>query len=107
AQDMTTATVAGTTIWVGGGVQFLSLPDIRFPEKGDHRKKNSEIDWLDAGGAAGGGIETGLGFWGNYRVTAGVKGFWSNIETDNHKKCSRGANSLTAVQSDSAQAVHR
>jgi hypothetical protein len=26
AQDMTTATVNGTTIWVGGGVQFLSLP---------------------------------------------------------------------------------
>ena len=49
AQDMTTATVAGTTIWVGGGVQFLSLPDIRFTEKGDHRQKNSESDWLDAG----------------------------------------------------------
>ena len=64
AQDMTTTAVAGTTIWVGGGVQFLSLPDIRFTEKGDHRQTNSESDWLDAGGAAGGGIETGLGFWG-------------------------------------------
>jgi len=104
AQDMTTATVAGTTIWVGGGVQFLSLPDIRFTEKGDHRQKNSESDWLDAGGAAGGGIETGLGFWGNYRVTAGVKGFWSNIETDNHKKCSGGSNFCTVFDPASGQA---
>ena len=34
AQDMTTATVNGTTIWVGGGVQFLSLPHIRFVGQG-------------------------------------------------------------------------
>ena len=55
AQDMTTATVNGTTIWVGGGVQFLSLPDIRFVGKGSsptdmHRQKNSESDWSDFGG---------------------------------------------------------
>ncbi len=36
AQDMTTATFGGTTIWVGGGVQFLSLPDIRFTEASGH-----------------------------------------------------------------------
>ena len=58
AQDMTTATFNGTTIWVGGGVQFLSLPDIRFVGKGSsptdmHRQKNSESDWLDFGGATG------------------------------------------------------
>ena len=47
AQDMTTATVNGTTIWVGGGVQFLSLPDIKFTEKSGHRQTNSESDWLD------------------------------------------------------------
>ncbi len=29
------------------------------------RQKNSESDWLDFGGAAGGGIETALGIWGN------------------------------------------
>jgi len=38
AQDMTTTVVAGTTIWVGGGVQFLSLPDIRFTEKATDRR---------------------------------------------------------------------
>ncbi|HZJ12299.1 MAG TPA: hypothetical protein VFD26_06565 [Methyloceanibacter sp.] len=35
AQDFTTATYGGTTIWAGGGVQFLSLPDIRFTGKAD------------------------------------------------------------------------
>ena len=87
AQDMTTATFNGTTIWVGGGVQFLSLPDIRFTEQGGRRQKNSESDWLDFGGAAGAGIETALGIWGNHRVTGGVKGFFANVETDDRKGC--------------------
>src|SRR5262245_21951851 len=87
AQDMTTATVSGTTIWVGGGVQFLSLPDIRFTEQNGRRQKNSESDWLDFGGAAGAGIETALGVWGSSRVTGSVKGFFANVETDDHKRC--------------------
>jgi hypothetical protein len=94
AQDMTTttATVGGTTVWVGGGVQFLSLPDIRFVAKGSsptnmHRQKNSESDWLDFGGSAGGGIETSLGMWGAGRVTGSIKGFWSNVETDDRSSC--------------------
>lgn len=88
AQDMTTATVGGTTIWVGGGVQFLSLPDIRFTERNGRKQKNSESDWGDFGGAAGGGIETSLGMWGDSRVTGTVKGFWANVETDDRKNCS-------------------
>ena len=104
AQDMTTATVSGTTIWVGGGVQFLSLPDIKFTEKNGHRQTNSESDWLDFGGAAGGGIETGLGFWGSSRVTASVKGFWSNVETDDHKGCSGGSTSCTVFDPASGEA---
>lgn len=88
AQNMTTATVGGTTIWVGGGVQFLSLPDIRFTERNGRKQKNSESDWGDFGGAAGGGIETSLGMWGDSRVTGTVKGFWANVETDDRKNCS-------------------
>ena len=88
AQDMTTATFGGTTIWVGGGVQFLSLPDIRFTEQNGRKQRNSESDWLDFGGAVGGGIETALGMWGSSRVTGSVKGFWANIETDDRKNCS-------------------
>ena len=53
------------------------------------RQKNSESDWLDFGGAAGGGIETSLGMWGNSRVTGSVKGFLANIETDDRKNCTR------------------
>ncbi|MGD9501554.1 MAG: hypothetical protein AB7V40_03600 [Methyloceanibacter sp.] len=91
---MTTATVNGTTVWVGGGVQFLSLPDIKFTAVGNpssfRRQKNSEADWADFGGAVGGGIETGIGFWGDTRVTAGIKGFWSNVETDHTANCSIG-----------------
>lgn len=90
AQDMTTATAGGTTIWVGGGVQFLSLPDIKFTQKGGRRQTNSESDWLDFGGAAGGGFESALGFWGGYRVTGGIKGFWANVETDDRKGCNAG-----------------
>jgi hypothetical protein len=97
AQDMTTATFGGTTIWVGGGVQFLSLPDIKFTESGGQRQKNSESDWLDFGGATGGGIETALGFWGGYRVTGGVKGFWANLETDDRKGCNGGSNYCTVI----------
>jgi len=92
AQDMTTATVNGTTVWVGGGVQFLSLPDIRFVGQGTsptdvHRQKNSDSDWLDVGGATGGGIETALGMWGGARVSGSIKGFWSNVQTDNRSTC--------------------
>jgi hypothetical protein len=91
AQDFTTATFGGTTMWVGGGVQFLSLPDIRFTGKGSpgdfHRQKNSESDWLDFGPAVGGGFETALGVWGNSRVTGGVKGFWANVDTDDTTRC--------------------
>jgi hypothetical protein len=94
AQDFNSATFSGTTIWVGGGVQFLSLPDINFTakntDKGIRRTTNSEGDWLDFGGAAGGGIETAFGVWGNHRVTGALKGFWSEVETDERTNCSGG-----------------
>lgn len=94
AQDFTTATFAGTTIWVGGGVQFLSLPDIRFTATGTpgsyRRQKNSDSDWLDAGGAGGAGIETALGMWGGFRVSGVVKGFWANVEVDDFTRCGGG-----------------
>jgi hypothetical protein len=94
AQDMTatSATVGGTTIWVGGGVQFLSLPDIKFTGFGDpfnagHRQTNSSSDWSDFGGSVGGGLETAIANWNGMRVTAGVKGFFSNFENSDNKRC--------------------
>lgn len=87
AQDMTTATFNGTTVWVGGGVQFLSLPDIKFTRKGGRLQENTESDWLDFGGATGGGIETALGYWGGFRVSGTVKGFWAGLEDDRNRGC--------------------
>lgn len=95
AQDMTTATFNGTTIWVGGGFQYLSLPEIKFTGAGDvspageitnfRHQKNS--DFSEYGGGAGGGIETALGYWNGMRVTAGVKGFWTNVENSDRSSC--------------------
>src|SRR5680860_102051 len=98
--DFTTATFGGTTIWVGGGVQFLSLPDIKFTYKGGpgnfRRQTNSSGDWLDFGGATAGGIETTLGYWGGMRASGSVKGFWANVEDDDTTRCS-GAGAYCAV----------
>jgi len=70
----------------------LSLPDIKFVGKGSsptdmRRQTNSESSWLDFGGSTGGGIETALGYWGGMRVSGAVKGFWSEVSTDNRSAC--------------------
>jgi len=92
AQDFVTGTSGGTTIWVGGGYQFLSLPEIQFTRRKGRRQDNTEKDFWDIGGSAGGGIETSLGYWGDVMVTGSVKGFWSNVETDRRVRCSNVAN---------------
>ena len=101
AQDFTTANFGGTTIWIGGGVQFLSLPDIKFTGKGGtgslRRQTNSSGDWLDFGGAGGAGFESALGYWGSYRVTGGVSGFWANGEDDDRSSCSGGASYCVVI----------
>lgn len=97
AQDMTTYSFGGTTIYIGGGFQYLSLPDIRFSGIGNiddfRRQKNS--DFSEYGGSAGAGIETALGFWGGWRVTGGVKGFWSSLENSDRTSCRSSACVLT------------
>ena len=89
AQDVASATYGSTRIYVGGGFQYLSLPDIKFTGKGDPNdfrfQKNSSFS--NYGGSTGGGIETGLGFWGASRVTGGVKGFWSSLTDDDRSRC--------------------
>lgn len=89
AQDMTSMTFNGTTVTLGGGVQYLSLPDIRFVGRGTPggftRPNNS--DFGEYGGAAGGGIETALGYMGGYRVSGQIKGFFSNVSNDERSAC--------------------
>lgn len=94
AQDMTTATFNGTTVYIGGGFQFLSLPDIKFTgvanQNGFRRQKNSEFS--EYGPAAGAGIETAIGHWNGMRVTAGVKGFYTWLENTDRTRCRTGGN---------------
>jgi hypothetical protein len=95
AQDMTTMSFGGTTIYIGGGFQYLSLPDIKFTGRGDvsptgdisnfRHQKNS--DFSEYGGGAGAGIETALGSWNGMRVTGGVKGFWTSLENSDTSNC--------------------
>jgi len=103
AQDFTTATYGGTTIWAGGGVQFLSLPDIRFTGKGGHRQHNTESGWLDFGGSVGGGLETSFGYWGGYRVSGSVEGFWSQVEDDDTIGCSGAAANCVVIDPTGSQ----
>ena len=90
AQD--SMTVNGTTITVGGGGQYLSLPDIKFTGVGSpgsfHRQTNDNFS--NYGGVGSGAIETGLGYWGGYRVTGAVKGFFANMDDDQRSNCAAG-----------------
>jgi hypothetical protein len=89
AQDMTTATAGGTTVWIGGGFQYLSLPDIKYTVHNGlnsfQQQKNS--DFSEYGPSAGAGFETTLGYWNGMRVTGGVKGFYSWLDNTDRKAC--------------------
>jgi hypothetical protein len=95
AQDMTTATFNGTTIWVGGGFQYLSLPDIKLtghaqvpaPLQVDSFRPQKNSDFSEYGGGGGAGIETAVGYWNGMRMTAGVKGFFTSLENSDSKPC--------------------
>ncbi|MCB1443685.1 MAG: hypothetical protein KDJ72_11755 [Methyloceanibacter sp.] len=94
AQEYATTTVDKTRVWVGGGYQFLSLPEIQFTGTGGlgnlKRQNNTEKDFWDIGGSTGAGIETAFGMWGDVLVSGAVKGFYSNVETDRRVKCNGG-----------------
>ena len=92
ADDFAPGPVTATTISVGGGFQFLSLPDIRFTGVGTPggftRQKNS--DFGEYGGVGGGAIETRLGHFGDSLVTGMVRGFFANIDGDGNRHCNGG-----------------
>ena len=75
AQDMTTATFGGRPCLARRrfAVPFPSGHPLHLPLQGrvatpSEEQRERLVD--DFGGAAGGGFETALGFWGDYRVTA-------------------------------------
>ena len=89
AQDVASAVYGSTRVYVGGGFQYLTLPDVKFTGKGDpdnfRFQRNS--DFSNYSWATGGGIETKLGYWGAAPVTFGVKGFWSSLDDDEVTRC--------------------
>jgi hypothetical protein len=99
AQDMTTATFNGTTIWVGGGFQYLTLPDMKFTLRGNQEsvRRQENSDFSEYGGSVGGGIETAIANWNGMRVTAGVKGFFSDLGNSNRKRCAGGGDTFCAA----------
>ncbi len=101
AQDMTTATFNGTTIWVGGGVQFLIPPrhQVHRTERPQAEEQRKRLAGFRRQRLAA-GIETALGMWGGSRVTGGVKGFWANIETDDRKNCNGRPTDCVVVDPD-------
>ena len=92
---MVTATVDGTTISVGGGVQYLSLPDIRFNfitnDTGTTLRKYNNSNFEEYGPAATARIETPIGQWGSQTVFGAVHGFFASIEDSERHTCHPGA----------------
>jgi hypothetical protein len=106
AQDAARMTVSGTTISVGGGVQLLQLPDIRytfFSSSGDgralHKQRNDDFD--DYGGAVNASIESQLGFWGGTPVTGVMSGFFANVDDNDRKGCASTHNALCTAEASS------
>jgi hypothetical protein len=104
AQDAASMTVAGTTITVGGGVQLLQLPDIRYTffsseTSGAALRKQTNDDFDDYGGAVNASIETPLGLWGGTPVTGVVSGFFANVQDDDHKYCASTSTAACTAES--------
>lgn len=85
-------TVGDTTISLGGGAQYLSLPDMNFTFLSStangaviHKQKNS--DFQAYGGMFSGSIETPFGFWGGTRVTGVASGYFSNLNDGHRTNC--------------------
>jgi hypothetical protein len=92
AQEAVSSTVDGTTISVGGGIQFLWLPDMKFTGAGKPQQlplsDQQRIHRIRP--AADAKIETQLGYWGGYRVSGSLRGFWSNLDDSDGRSCKGG-----------------
>jgi hypothetical protein len=99
AQEPVTATYNATTISIGGGVQLLQLPDIRYTFlsssiNGAALRKQKTDDFDDYGGA----VETPLGYWGATPVTGLVSGFFANVQDGDRRSCVSQGTALCTVE---------
>jgi hypothetical protein len=97
AQTANVVAVEGTTLSVGGGSAFLTLPDTRFTfrydnDSGDTVRKQDNLDFSDYGGGLAGSIQTPLGGW-----VGAVHGFWSSISNDNTNTCKNTGSTTCAA----------
>lgn len=90
AEEFVPGPVTATTISVGGGFQFLSLPDIKFVGVGSTATRQQNSDFDQYGGVGGGAIETRLGHFGNTLVTGQLRGFFANMDEDYGRICWSG-----------------
>jgi len=91
--------VEGTTLSVGGGSAFLTLPNTKFTFRYDNDSddtvhKQDNLDFSDYGGGLTGSIQTPLGGW-----VGAVHGFWSSISNDNTNTC-KNTGSTTCAAAD-------
>lgn len=109
AQDMTTYNFGGTTLWIGGGIQYLTLPDIEFTSAskidGSGFRRQKDLDFSEYGPAAGAGIETAIGYWNGMRVTAGVKGFYTWLDNSDRTTCLTGSGAACFAFDPTGQAA--
>lgn len=100
AQTMTTP--GGTIITVGGGFQALQLPDMDFTflvnPAGNTVRKQTNAGFDDTGGVISGQIETPFGHWGSTPVTGVASGFFANVDSDETRHCTSGANQACTVE---------
>lgn len=102
AQTATVVATDGTTISVGGGTAFLTLPDTRFTfrydnDSGDTVHKQQNLDYSafsDYGGGFTGSIQTPLGGW-----VGAVHGHFSSMSNDRTNTC-RNTGSTTCAAAD-------
>jgi hypothetical protein len=92
AQEPASMTVGSTTISLGGGFAFITLPDTRFTFRfddgdGDTLKKQRNSSFDEYGGGFSGSISTPLGSGFGIPWVAAVHGYWSNIEDSNRNRC--------------------
>lgn len=101
AQQPVTATYGNTTISVGGGAQYLNLPDLNltaiFTPTGRFVRHRTDGDIDDYGWVTGGEAATRLGFWGPMVVTGGIRGFFSELDVDDTKRCTTTPSAFCTV----------
>ena len=89
AQDTATTTVGGTTISLGGGFAYLTLPETRFTfrfqnSNGDTISKQTNDTFGEYGGGFSGSIATPFGNAFGMPWVGAVHGFWTNIDDSEH-----------------------